>query len=242
MKTSARFVTFACVMALLSVTAAGTGCAADPEPEATDSSSEAFVLGGITRGLFPGSDGVCEALSLVAAGGGAAAVNLATATGGCAAGALVTTAGVAEPVCLLPAAGAALTGLAALLAGGAASLVCRTARAGYSQVAVEAAARSRPGQRCDDSVVSNLQWFMHSANACGAARGCARGDSCAVISQKLEKGASCIDSRRRIQECFDPHSADAGARKSYADHEAAIGEAKKTVIACRSIQQTIGCP
>ena len=226
--------------ALLAMSVATTGCASEVPPEETAESSEAFVFS-MTNRIFPDSNGVCDALAVVAAGGATLAVQLTTVSGGCAAGALVTTAGAAEPICLLPVAGAALTGLAALLAGGAASLVCRTARNGYSQVAVEAQARSNPGQICDDSTLANLQYAVKSPDACGAIRSCGIHDSCAVLSDKIAKGASCIDARRRVQKCFDPNSRDLGAQKRYADHETEIENVKGVVQTCRARRETIGC-
>lgn len=217
------------------------GCAAEPDPEPTDSSAEAFVLGRMNQ-IFPGSGGTCEALAVVAAGGTAIAVNLTTATGGCAAGALVTTAGVGEPLCLVPAAGAALSGLAALLAGGLAELMCSSARAGAVSVPIDTSAQSRPGQLCDDRSVASRQAFVHSAGSCDGARRCDRGQSCQQLSERVANGARCLDARRKVQDCFDASSSAPAARASYVNHEQVIAEVKQTLVACRAMQKTLGCP
>ena len=229
-----------CAMGLLG--SALAGCATEPDPEPTDSSAEAFVLGRMNQ-IFPGAGGTCDALAVVAAGGAAVAVNLTTAAGGCAAGVLVTTAGVGEPVCLVPAAGAALAGLAALLAGGLTELMCSSARSGAVSVPiVDTSVQSRPGQRCDDRAVASRQAAVHGTSSCDGARRCDRGQSCTQLSERVANGARCLDARRKVQDCFDASSADPAARASYANHEQVIAEVKQTLVTCRAMQRTIGCP
>ena len=233
-----RLITSAGASLLLIATLASTGCASsqDGGDERVSATSESALV----TGVFPGSDGVCQALSVAIAGTTGMAVRMTLATGGCAVGALATTAGVGEPVCLVPAAGAALSGLAALLAGGAASLFCTTHHNTTIAVPVSlATTHPHPGQTCSDATLNHMQDAVKSGNTCYGDRRCTSQLSCTELNERIGRGSRCVTARRGVQSvCFDKATTDAVAQQRYAEHEAEIQNVLKTLQACKDILES----